>query len=72
MILFHFDIRNSSALLADKKGRYCANVLEAMTLAKAALETLDAESVTAGAPWIEIADEQRKPVATVRLDEVRN
>lgn len=70
MILFHFDIRNSSSLLTDKKGRYCANVLEAMVLAKTALETLDRDDATP--PWIEIADEQRKLVATVRLDEIRN
>ena len=69
---FHFDIRNPIAFLADKKGRQCGNVLEAVVLAKSALQAFAANGVTSTVPWIEIADERGNLVATVRLDECMN
>ena len=69
---YRFDIRNAVAFLADKKGRVCSGVLEAMALAKSALQTLPADGMSCGMPWIEIADEKGRVVATVRLDELRN
>jgi hypothetical protein len=69
---FHFDIRDDFSVLADKNGRQCANVLEAVVLAKSALETLAIDGVIRTGPWIEIADEAGNLVATVRLNELRN
>ena len=69
---FHFDIRDNRDILFDDKGRHCANVLEAMMVAKSALEALVAEGEVERSLWIEIADEKGDLVATVRLDEVMN
>lgn len=71
MRLYHFDIRNDLVALADKRGRHCADVLEAMALAKAALETVAADGMECAVPWIEIADEAGNLVAVVHLDERR-
>jgi hypothetical protein len=69
---FHFGIRNAFTALSDRKGRHCANVLEAIVLARSALEVFAADCVECAMPWIEIADERGNLVATVRLDESRN
>lgn len=72
MSIFHFDIRNAIAVLADENGRQCANVLEAVVLAKSALQAFAREGERKTSPWIEIADEKGRLVATVRLDELKN
>ena len=69
---YHFDVRNEFAALADKKGRHCDSVLEAMVLAKSALVVLADEGLLDPLPWIEIADEDGRIVATVRVDEIPN
>ena len=69
---YHFDVRNEYAALADKKGRHCDSVLEAMVLAKSALTMLAEDESLDPLPWIEIADEQGCIVATVRVDEIQN
>ncbi|HVW72480.1 MAG TPA: hypothetical protein VHC39_02485 [Rhizomicrobium sp.] len=66
---FHFRIRNAFAALSDRKGRHCDNVLEAIVLARSALDVFAADCVECAMPWIEIADERGNLVATVRLDE---
>lgn len=72
MSIFHFDIRNAIAVLTDEKGRQCADVLEAVVLAKSALQAFALEAERRTSPWIEIADEEGRVVATVRLDELKN
>lgn len=69
---YHFDVRSTFAVLADKKGRHCDGVLEAMVLAKSALVMLAEDGSLDQVPWIEIADEQGRIVATVRVDELKN
>ena len=69
---YHFDVRNEFAALADKRGRHCDSVLEAMVLAKSALVLLAEDASLEPLPWIEIADETGRIVATVRVDEIQN
>ena len=72
MSRFHLDIRNAITILTDKSGRECDSMLEAMALAKAALEALAAAGAPEDCPWIEVSDARGSILATVRLDERPN
>ncbi len=71
MTMFHLNVSNASTTLADEKGQQCSDVLEAIVLAKNALDALAAAGASK-MPWIEVADEGGNILATVRWDERPN